>query len=76
MPDEPACVIDQARPFDELQGETIVALSSRGEFWQEYWSYHRRRYPEDVRDGWADSNARHATADSSLSLSLYLMVFG
>ena len=50
-----------------------MALSSRGEFWQEYWSYHRRRYPEDVRDGWADSNVRHATVDNSLSLSLYLM---
>lgn len=49
-----------------------MALSSRGEFWQDYWSHHRLRYPEDVKEGWADSNVRHTTADDSLCLSLYL----
>ena len=51
-----------------------MTLSPLGEFWQDYWSHHRRRYPEDVmKEGWADSNVRHPTADDTLSLSLYLM---
>ena len=50
-----------------------MTLSPRGEFWLDYWSHHRRRYPEDVQEGWADSNVRHPTADDNLSLSLYLM---
>ena len=49
-----------------------MALSPRGEFWQNYWSHHRLCYPEDVKEGWADSNVRHTTADDSLCLSLYL----
>ena len=47
--------------------------SPRREFWREYWSHHRLRYPEDAREGWADSNVRHPTARKALSISLYLM---
>ena len=63
---------DQARLLSRRR--RIVTLSPLGEFWQDYWSHHRRRYPEDViKEGWADSNVRHPTADDTLSLSLYLM---
>ena len=50
-----------------------MTLSPLGKFRQDYWSYHGQRYPEDVKEGWADGNVRHPTADGKLQLSLYLM---
>lgn len=71
-------ILERPSNWDRSVRETAAreGLSELGQFRRDFWAHVAKRYPSEVRPGYAGSNVYHLVEEAGLRISLYLAGHG